>query len=133
MAQTLARQFGTLDALMAASRDDINEVPGVGNAIGEAVADFFGEERNRRSWSGSRSAGLNFTEPRAASSDGPLKGLSVVLTGTLPTLSRAKATELIEQAGGKVGSAVTGKTSFLVAGEEAGSKLEKAKKLRCPR
>jgi len=129
VAQTLARQFGTLDALMAASRDDIDEVPGVGNAIGEAVADFFGEERNRAVMERLRNAGLNFTEPRAASSDGPLKGLSVVLTGTLPTLSRAKATELIEQAGGKVGSAVTGKTSFLVAGEEAGSKLDKAKKL----
>ena len=76
-----------------------------------------------------RSAGLNFTEPRAASGDGPLKGSSVVLTGTLPTLSRAKAAELIEQAGGKVGSAVTRKTSFLVAGDEPGSKLDKAKTL----
>jgi DNA ligase (NAD+) len=74
VALTLARQFGTLDALMAASRDDIDEVPGVGNAIGEAVADFFGEERNRAVMERLRSAGLNFTEPRAASSDGPLKG-----------------------------------------------------------
>ena len=76
-----------------------------------------------------RSAGLNFREPRAASGNGPLNGLNVILTGTLPTLSRAQATELIEKAGGKVGSAVTRKTSFLVAGEEAGSKLDKAKKL----
>ena len=129
VAQTLARHFGTLDALMSASRDDIDEVPGVGSAIGDAVAEFFGEERNRAVMERLRSAGLNFREPRAASGNGPLNGLNVILTGTLPTLSRAQATELIEKAGGKVGSAVTRKTSFLVAGEEAGSKLDKAKKL----
>jgi DNA ligase (NAD+) len=129
VAQTLARHFGTLDAIMAASRDDIDEVPGVGSAIGDAVADFFAEERNRAVMERLRHAGLNFTEPRASTANGALSGLSVVLTGTLPTLSRARATELIEDAGGKVGSAVTKKTSFLVAGDEAGSKLDKARKL----
>jgi len=129
VAQTLARHFGTLDALMAASRDDIDEVPGVGSAIGDAVSEFFDDERNRAVVERLRAAGVSFTEPRAASSDGPLNGSSVVLTGTLPTLSRARATELIENAGGKVGSAVTKKTTFLVAGDEAGSKLDKAKKL----
>lgn len=129
VAQTLARHFGTLDALMAASREEIDEVPGVGSAIGDAVADFFGESRNREVMERLRTAGVNFTEPRSADADGPFSGLTVVLTGTLPTLSRAAATELIERAGGKVASAVTGKTSFLVAGEEAGSKLDKAKKL----
>ena len=129
VAQTLARHFGTLDALMAASRDDIDEVPGVGSAIGDAVSEFFDDARNRAVVERLRAAGVSFTEPRAASSDGPLNGSSVVLTGTLPTLSRARATELIENAGGKVGSAVTKKTTFLVAGDEAGSKLDKAKKL----
>ena len=129
VAQTLARHFGTLDALMAASRDDIDEVPGVGSAIGDAVSEFFDDERNRAVVERLRAAGVSFTEPRAASSDGPLNGTSVVLTGTLPTLSRARATELIENAGGKVGSAVTKKTTFLVAGDEAGSKLDKARKL----
>ena len=129
VAQTLARHFGTLDALMAASRDDIDEVPGVGSAIGDAVSEFFDDERNRAVVERLRAAGVSFTEPRAASSDGPLNGSSVVLTGTLPTLSRARATEVIENAGGKVGSAVTKKTTFLVAGDEAGSKLDKAKKL----
>ena len=129
VAQTLARHFGTLDALMAASRDDIDEVPGVGSAIGDAVSEFFDDARNRAVVERLRAAGVSFTEPRAASSDGPLNGTSVVLTGTLPTLSRARATELIENAGGKVGSAVTKKTTFLVAGDEAGSKLDKAKKL----
>jgi DNA ligase (NAD+) len=129
VAQTLARHFGTLDAIMEATREDVDDVPGVGSAIGDAVAEFFADERNRDVMERLREAGLNFTEPRASSGDGPLNGLNVVLTGTLPTLSRARATELIENAGGKVGSAVTKKTSFLVAGEEAGSKLDKAKKL----
>ncbi len=129
VAQTLARHFGSLDAIMAASREDIDEVPGVGSAIGDAVADFFAEARNRAVMERLRTAGVNFTEPRAVKGDGPLNGLNIVLTGTLPTLSRATATDLIENAGGKVGSAVTSKTSFLVAGDEAGSKLDKAKKL----
>jgi DNA ligase (NAD+) len=129
VAQTLARHFGTLDALMAATREEIDEVPGVGGAIGDAVADFFGEARNREVMERLRTAGVNFTEPRAAAADGPFNGLSIVLTGTLPTLSRAKATELIETAGGKVMPAVTKKTSFLVAGDEAGSKLDKARAL----
>ena len=129
VAQTLARHFGSLDAIMAATRDDIDEVPGAGSAIGDAVADFFAEARNRAVMERLRTAGVNFTEPRAVKGDGPLNGLNIVLTGTLPTLSRATATDLIENAGGKVGSAVTSKTSFLVAGDEAGSKLDKAKKL----
>ena len=129
VAQTLARHFGTLDALMSATREAIDDIPGVGSAIGDAVADFFAEERNREVVERLRAAGLNFTEPRSVAGDGVLTGLSIVLTGTLPTLSRARATELIEAAGGKVASAVTRKTSFLVAGDEAGSKLEKARTL----
>jgi DNA ligase (NAD+) len=129
VAQTLARHFGTLDALMAASQEDIDEVPGVGSAIGDAVAEFFAETRNRAVMKRLRAAGVNFTEPGAAAGDGPLTGLTVVLTGTLPTLSRTRATELIEGAGGRIASSVSKKTSFVVAGDEAGSKLDKARKL----
>ena len=129
VAQTLARHFGTLDALMAASREDIDEVPGVGSTIGDAVADFFADHRNHKLMERLRSAGVNFTEPHVASGDGPLAGLTIVLTGTLPGLSRTKATELIESAGGRIASSVSQKTSFVVAGDEAGSKLDKAKKL----
>ena len=129
VAQVLARHFGTLDALMHATRDEIDEVPGVGSAIGEAVAEFFAERRNRDVMERLRSAGVNFSEPRIAAGEGPFSGLTVVLTGTLPTLSRAGATELIEGAGGKIASSVSKKTSFVVAGEEAGSKLDRAKKL----
>jgi DNA ligase (NAD+) len=76
-----------------------------------------------------RSRDVNFTEPRAVVAGGPLSGLTVVITGTLPTLSRSKATALIEAAGGRVTGSVSKSTRFLVAGEEAGSKLEKAKSL----
>ena len=129
VAQTLARQFGTLDALLAARQEDIDQVRGVGSAIGGAVTDFLAQRRNREVLERLRAAGVNFAEPHPAASDGPLSGLTVVLTGTLPTLSRARAAELIEGAGGRIASGVSKKTSFVVAGAEAGSKLDKARKL----
>jgi DNA ligase (NAD+) len=76
-----------------------------------------------------RKAGVNFTEPRQVAAGGALAGKTVVITGTLPTMSRTKATEIVEQAGGRVTNSVSKATSFLVAGEEAGSKLEKARTL----
>ncbi|MEO7997823.1 MAG: BRCT domain-containing protein, partial [Gemmatimonadaceae bacterium] len=76
-----------------------------------------------------RARGVNFTEPNAIEVEGPLTGLVIVLTGSLPTLSRGEATQLIERAGGRVASSVSKKTSFVVAGEEAGSKREAAEKL----
>jgi DNA ligase (NAD+) len=129
VAQLLARRFGSMDALMAASGAEINDVPGIGGAIAEAVVHFFGERRNRTLIERLRSAGLTFTEPAAVREGGPLSGKTYVLTGTLPTLSRAEATELIERAGGRVGGSVSRKTDAVVAGEEAGGKLEKAKEL----
>jgi DNA ligase (NAD+) len=74
-------------------------------------------------------AGVRMDEPRAAAADGVFKGKKIVLTGTLPTLSRQQATELVENAGGKVTSSVSKATDYVVAGEEAGSKLDKAKEL----
>jgi DNA ligase (NAD+) len=129
VAQLLARRFGTMDALMKADEGAINDVPGVGGAIAEAVVAFFAEKRNRQLLERLRKAGLTFTEPRAASADGALVGKTYVLTGTLPTLSRSQATELIEGAGGRVAGSVSKKTDAVVAGSEAGGKLEKAKAL----
>ncbi|HKU61935.1 MAG TPA: NAD-dependent DNA ligase LigA [Gemmatimonadales bacterium] len=129
VAQLLARRFGTMAALMAASEDAINDVPGVGGAIAEAVVGFFGEERNRRLIERLERAGLTFVEPRAAEAGGALAGKAYVLTGTLPTLSRSDATELIEQAGGRVAGSVSKKTDAVVAGADAGGKLEKARSL----
>jgi DNA ligase (NAD+) len=118
-----------MDALMKADEAAINDVPGVGGAIAEAVVAFFGEPRNQQLIARLRKAGLTFTEPRAATADGPLVGKTYVLTGTLPTLSRGQATELVEAAGGRVAGSVSKKTDAVVAGTEAGGKLEKAQAL----
>jgi DNA ligase (NAD+) len=118
-----------MDKLMGADEAAINEVPGVGSAIAEAVVAFFREKRNEALIERLRKAGLTFSEPRAASADGPLVGKTYVLTGTLPTLSRGQATELIEAAGGRVAGSVSKKTDAVVAGAEAGGKLEKARAL----
>jgi DNA ligase (NAD+) len=129
IAQLLARRFGSMEALMNASADQINSVPGVGLTIAEAVVSFFAEPRNRSLIERLQQAGLPMVEAGAVVTGGPLSGKSYVLTGTLPTLSRQKAASLIEQAGGHVTGSVSKKTDVLVAGEEAGSKLEKARSL----
>jgi DNA ligase (NAD+) len=129
VAQLLARRFGSMDALMKATEAGINDVPGIGSAIAEAVVHFFGENRNRELIERLRRAGLQFTEPTAVAEGGPLAGKTYVLTGTLPTLSRADATQLIERAGGRVIGSVSKKTDAVVAGDDPGSKLEKAKAL----
>ncbi len=129
VAQLLARRFGSMDALLTASEAEINDVPGVGGAIAEAVVHFFAERRNRTLIERLRKAGLTFTEPAAVQEGGPLSGKTYVLTGTLPTLSRTEATELIERAGGRVAGSVSKKTDAVVAGAEAGGKLDKAKTL----
>lgn len=128
-AQLLAQHFGTLDAIMAASAEEILNVRGIGATIANGVVAFFSDAAGKRLVEKLRSAGVNFAEPRAVVAGGPLSGMTVVITGTLPTLSRAKATSVIEAAGGRVTGSVSKSTSFLVAGEEAGSKLEKAKSL----
>lgn len=129
VAQLLARRFGSMDRMMGASDDTIGEVNGIGPTIAEAVSGFFRDPRNRDLVERLRAARLNFTEPSATDGSGPLAGKSYVITGTLPSLSRAQATELIERAGGRVSSGVSRKTDALVAGEEAGGKLEKAAEL----
>jgi DNA ligase (NAD+) len=128
-AQLLAQHFGTLDALMNASADDILNVRGIGATIADGVVEYLSDPAARKVVEKLRSHGVNFTEPRAVSAGGPLSGKTAVITGTLPTLSRAKATATIEAAGGRVTGSVSKATDFLLAGEEAGSKLEKAKSL----
>lgn len=129
VALLLARRFGTMAALMSASDEAIRSVPGIGGAIAEAVVAFFQEPRNRRLIERLERAGLTVSEPRAAGADGRLGGKTYVLTGSLPTLSRARAAELIEAAGGRVAGSVSKRTDAVVAGEEAGGKLEKAQAL----
>jgi DNA ligase (NAD+) len=129
VAVLLARRFGTMQALMQASVETINAVPGVGPTIAAAVVAFFAEPRNTELIGRLERAGLTFSEPGAAGGDGALSGRTYVLTGTLPTLSRTEATGLIEAAGGRVAGSVSKKTDAVVAGDDAGSKLEKAKEL----
>ena len=129
VAVLLARRFGTMEALASATGDAVNAVPGIGPAIAEAVVAFFGERRNQRLIKRLGASGLYFVEPTAEAADGALAGKTYVLTGTLPTLSRADATALIENAGGRVAGTVSRKTDAVVAGEEAGGKLEKAQSL----
>ncbi len=127
-AKQLARHFGTMDAIAAASADDILAIHGMGGTIATSVTEWFGNAGARRLVEKLRRRGLNFEEPRQKTT-GALKGMTVVLTGTLPTLSREQATESIEANGGKVTSSVSKKTSFVVAGTEAGTKLQKAQEL----
>ncbi|HEX6573352.1 MAG TPA: NAD-dependent DNA ligase LigA [Gemmatimonadaceae bacterium] len=128
-AQLLARHFGHLDDLARASKDEIAAVRGVGDIIAEGVAAYFSDKSARKLIEKLLHAGLNFEEPRQATSSGALSGKTVVITGTLPTMSRTQATDAIEAAGGRVTSSVSKSTSFLVAGDDAGSKLEKARAL----
>jgi DNA ligase (NAD+) len=127
-AKQLARHFGTMDALASASKDDILAIHGMGETIADSVTDWFGNAAARRLIEKLRRRGLTFDEPRPKTT-GALKGMTVVLTGTLGSLTRDQATELVESNGGKVTSSVSKKTSFVVAGTDAGSKLQKAQEL----
>lgn len=126
-ARDLARHFGSLEALMAAGVEELQRVPDVGPVVAESIAGFFAEAHNREVIARLREAGVRGRpEPRRAA---VLQGLTFVLTGTLPTLTREAATALIAAAGGKVSGSVSKKTNYVVAGEEAGSKLDKAQAL----
>ena len=127
-AEFLSAHFGTLDALMAAKEEELLEVEEVGPRIAQSILQFFAEEKNQKLIERLHAAGLTFTGEKKVRGT-KLTGLTFVLTGTLPTYSRDEAKRRIEDAGGKVSSAVSKKTSYVVAGEEAGSKLEKAQQL----
>jgi len=129
-ARELARHFGNLDALIAADVDALQQVPDVGPIVAESVAAFFAEPHNREVIEQLRAAGLRWTEGEPATTvAGAFAGKTFVLTGTLPTLTRDEAKALIEAQGGKVAGSVSKKTHYVVAGAEAGSKLEKAQAL----
>jgi DNA ligase (NAD+) len=132
-AAVLAAEFGTLDALAAATEEELVAIEGVGPEIARSVVLFFAQEPNRAMVARIAAAGVDVTAPkRERAPAGPLAGKNLVLTGTLPTLSREEATELIVAAGGKVTSAVSKKTAYVVAGDEAGSKRTKAEQLEIP-
>jgi len=132
-AKDLARHFGALDRVMDATVEQLQAVPDVGPVVARSIHTFFAQAHNREVVAQLRAAGITWTEhePSAAADAAslPLAGKILVLTGTLPTLGRDEAKALIEAAGGKVTGSVSKKTHFVVAGEEAGSKLDKAREL----
>jgi DNA ligase (NAD+) len=131
-ARDLARHFGNMDALMDAGVEQLQETPDVGPVVAESIAAFMRERHNREVIEQLRAAGVRWKEgaPRAAATaQGPFAGKIVVLTGTLSAMTRDDAKDRIESGGGKVTGSVSKKTDFVVAGEEAGSKLERAREL----
>ncbi len=129
-AKDLARFFGSLDALMQADMDRLQQVPDVGPVVAASIARFFAEPHNVEVIEQLRAAGVHWVEGEAAAVvSSPISGKTFVLTGTLPTLSRDEAKDMIEALGGKVAGSVSKKTDYVVAGTEAGSKLEKAQAL----
>ncbi|MCC6342108.1 MAG: NAD-dependent DNA ligase LigA [Bryobacterales bacterium] len=132
-AQILAGTFGDLDRIAAADASLLQTAEEVGPKVAESIRRFFRERHNQELVERLRAAGLQFKqEVRATAVQGVLAGKTFVLTGTLPTMSREEAKAKIEAAGGKVAAGVSGKTSYVIAGEEAGSKLAKAKELGIP-
>jgi DNA ligase (NAD+) len=128
----LAEAFGSMDAIAKAGIEELQNAEEVGPKVAESIFQFFREPRNQELVKRLRDAGLQFTYESRRPKKGPLKGLTFVLTGTLPNLSREDAKKLIESAGGKVSGSVSKKTNYVVAGEDAGSKLAKAHELEVP-
>ncbi|UYN89427.1 MAG: NAD-dependent DNA ligase LigA [Anaerolineales bacterium] len=134
MAGALAAKYRDLDELAKASTQDIDDIEGIGPSIAEAITDWFAQSSNQAVLKKLKKAGVwPRSEPRKApSGPQPFAGLTFVVTGTLPTFSRKDAQNFIEERGGKVAGSVSKKTSYLVVGEDAGSKLDKARELGVP-
>ena len=130
-AELLAQEFGSIDDVMAANAEELERVGEVGPRISEAIVDFFARPANRELIRRLKEAGVNMTAEKKQRSS-QLAGLTFVLTGTLPTMTRDDAKQKIEAAGGKTAGSVSKKTNYVVAGEEAGSKLDKARELKVP-
>ncbi|MBQ7306686.1 MAG: NAD-dependent DNA ligase LigA, partial [Clostridia bacterium] len=127
-ARDLANAFGTLDKVAAATQEELVALPDIGDIVAQSVVEFFSFEENRQMIQRLLDAGVKPQEA-AGKAEGVFTGMSIVVTGTLPTLSRKDAEELIRQNGGTAASSVSKKTAFVVAGEAAGSKLTKAQSL----
>ena len=130
-AQALAEHFGNIDDIIAADIDTLTAINDIGPKVAETIHDFFFNDRNRALVQRFKDLGLTMLAEKKVRTS-TLEGLTFVLTGTLPTLTREDAKELIESAGGKVSGSVIKKTNYVVAGEEAGSKLDKAQSLGVP-
>jgi DNA ligase (NAD+) len=134
-AELLVRRFGSVVRLREASTEEIADTPGIGPIIADSIREFFGDPRNLDLIARLEEAGVTMAAPvgaegaGAGATVGPLTGKAFVLTGTLPSLSREEATELIVAAGGRVSGSVSAKTDYVVVGEAPGSKLDRAREL----
>ena len=131
-AELLADRFGSVGSLMSADVEAIDDVEGIGPILAKNVVDWFADEHHRQVLDKMRAAGVNMQAEAKVKAGSALEGLTFVLTGTLPTLSRDQAAELIEAHGGKVTSSVSKKTDFVLMGESPGSKADKARQLGVP-
>ncbi len=131
-AQALAREFGSIDRIAAASADELAAADGVGPTIADAIVEWFAVDWHRGIVEGWRDAGVTLAEERADEGPRPLEGITVVITGTLSGISRDAATEAVTSRGGKVSGSVSKKTSYVVAGDSPGSKYDKAISLKVP-
>jgi DNA ligase (NAD+) len=129
-AEFLAEHFGTMERISTASIEELQAAPEVGPKVAESINTFFREPQNQHLLERLKKAELSFEYTVKQKKDGPLSGLTFVITGSLPSMSREEAKDRIEHSGGKVATAISRKTSFLVAGDEPGSKLEKAAALK---
>jgi DNA ligase (NAD+) len=127
--RALALQFRTLEALLSATPEEIEQTPGVGPKMAQTIQTQLADPQMRSLFEDLREAGLRLEEEGPPPGEGPLAGKTLVLTGTLPTLTREQATEAIVTAGGKVTGSVSRKTDYLLAGESPGSKLAQAERL----
>ena len=127
MADRLAEHFGSIDAVAEASVEELESVPTVGPKIAQSVRAYFEDEDNRRIIDKLRRAGVRLAEERAVREEGPLRGLTFVITGTLSTMTREEAEERVRELGGSASSSVTRKTDYVVVGENPGSKAQRAR------
>ncbi len=132
VAGLLAERFGSVEALMQASADDIDAIEGIGPVLAQSVVDYFADDYRRRVLDKMRAAGVNMHGAEKVKAGDSLEGLTFVLTGTLPTMSREEASALIEAHGGTVSSSVSKKTSYVLVGDSPGSKADKARQLGLP-
>jgi DNA ligase (NAD+) len=130
--EVLAAHFHSIDALMNASVDEIDALEGIGPILAEGIALWFADENHRQVIEKLRAAGVNMSAEKAAPTSDKLAGLSFVLTGTLPTMSREEAGDLIKAHGGKIAGSVSKKTDYVLVGDSPGSKAEKATQLGIP-
>ncbi len=129
-AKVLAKKYGTLDSLMQATVDELTQIDDVGTIMAQSIVEYFGEEQNLEFLKKLEDAGIHCVEENdAGAGDNRFERMTFVLTGTLSKYKRSDAAAIIESMGGKTSSSVSKKTTYVLAGEEAGSKLEKAKKL----